>query len=69
MPGQITHRLAPRDRMSDERDAREIELVRQRGEIVGESVEVVSAFGLIGATMTAAVETDAAESPSPNADI
>jgi CO/xanthine dehydrogenase FAD-binding subunit len=59
---QKAHRLAASHRMSDERDMLDAEFVHERGEIVGEDVEVVTAFGLIGPAMAAAVETDATES-------
>ena len=61
VPGEIPHRLAARHRMGDEGEVREIEVADERGDIVGEGVEVVAAGRLIGAAVAAAVEADAAE--------
>ena len=61
VPGQIAHRLAARDRMGDQGEIRELERVDQRGDIVGEGIEIIAAGGLIGTAMAAPVEADAAE--------
>ena len=61
VPGQIPHRLAARHRMGDEGEVGEIEIVDKRGDIVRERVEIVAAGRLIGATVAAPVEADAAE--------
>ena len=61
VPGEVAHRLAPRHRMGDQREARKIEAVDERGDVVGERVEVIAAGRLIGAAVAAAVEGDAAE--------
>jgi hypothetical protein len=48
--------------MGDERNAAKIEIVDERGDVVGERVEIVAVGRLIGAAMAAAIEADAAES-------
>ena len=48
--------------MGDEGEALEIEGLDERGDVVGECVEVVAAGRLIGAAVAAAIEADAAES-------
>ena len=48
--------------MSDQREVQEFERVDQRGDIVGESIEVIAAGGLVGTAMAAPMEPDAAES-------
>jgi hypothetical protein len=59
---EIAHGLAARHRVANEREVRKIEVIDERGDIIGESVEVVAAGRLIGAAMAAAVEADAAAS-------
>jgi len=48
--------------MGDEGEALKVEFIDERGDVVGEGVEIVAAGGLIGTAVAAAVETDTAES-------
>src|ERR1700759_4777838 len=61
MPSEVANRLAAGHRMGDESDAREIEAVDERGDVVGERIEVIAAGRLVGAAVAAAIKADAAE--------
>ena len=69
MAAEIAHGLAARHRVANEREVRKIEVIDERGDIVGESVEVVAAGRLIGAAMAAAVIADDAVVLGPGVEL
>src|ERR1700735_3538702 len=62
MHAQIAHHLPARHGMADQGELGQIKLFDQRGDILGEGIEVVAMRGLIRTAMTAAVKADAAKS-------
>jgi hypothetical protein len=60
MAGDVTHHLTPAGRMPDVDRVTQIEVVDDRLEIVGVMVHVMTAIGLRGAAMAAAVMRDRA---------
>jgi len=58
VPGQIVRHLAAASRMADVNGVPEIEMCRQRGQVVGVVVHVVAVAGLGGSSVAAPVMGD-----------
>src|SRR5215472_16214337 len=56
---QISNHFGSAKGVADENDILQIECVQDRSNIISESVEIVTAAGVIGTSMTATVEGDA----------
>src|SRR5215469_15638585 len=56
---QISNHFGSAKGVADENDILQIECVQDRSNIISESVEIVTAAGVIGTCMTATVEGDA----------
>jgi hypothetical protein len=62
MSGQVANHFCSAQGVANENDVFEIEPIDDRGDVVGESVEVVTAGGILGTAVTATVEGEATPS-------